>query len=152
MYNSYVNNTGGRASTKGAAADTTIFSVIHAAHALEDKLEEALERAELSMPKFSVLNELVSAGEALSLGELASRLSCVRSNMTQLVDRLEADGLVRRVACPTDRRSVKAEITEAGRVRQADGTKEVTRLQDEVAASVPVEDRATLVRLLAHLK
>jgi DNA-binding MarR family transcriptional regulator len=72
--------------------------------------------------------------------------------MTQLVDRLEADGLVKRVACPTDRRSVKAEITEAGRARQADGSKEVTRLQEEVAASVPVEDRATLVRLLAHLK
>lgn len=152
MYNSYVNNTEGRSGANGAVADTTIFSVIEAAHALEEKLEEALEKAELSMPKFSVLNELVSAGEALSLGELASRLSCVRSNMTQLVDRLEADGLVRRVACPTDRRSVKAEITEAGRDRQADGSKEVTRLQEEVAASVPVEDRATLVRLLRHLK
>ena len=152
MYHSYVNNTDGRNPAKLPAADTTIFSVIHAAHALEEKLEDALEKAELSMPKFSVLNELVSAGEALSLGELASRLSCVRSNMTQLVDRLEADGLVKRVACPTDRRSVKAEITEAGRARQSDGSKEVTRLQEEVAASVPVEDRATLVRLLAHLK
>jgi DNA-binding MarR family transcriptional regulator len=152
MYNSYVNNTDGQDPAKSPAADTTIFSVIHAAHALEEKLEDALEKAELSMPKFSVLNELVSAGEALSLSELASRLSCVRSNMTQLVDRLEADGLVRRVACPTDRRSVKAEITDAGRARQADGRREVTRLQDEVAAGVPVEDRATLVRLLAHLK
>lgn len=133
-------------------ADTTIFSVIHAAHALENKLDEALERAQLSMPKYSVLNELVSSGEALSLGELASRLSCVRSNMTQLVDRLEADGLVRRVACPTDRRSVKAEITEAGRARQVEGSKEVARLQGEVAASVPVEDRATLVRLLTQIK
>jgi DNA-binding MarR family transcriptional regulator len=152
MYNSCVNNADGRAGANGAVADPTIFSVIHAAHALEEKLEEALEKADLSMPKYSVLNELVSAGQALSLGELANRLSCVRSNMTQLVDRLEADGLVRRVACPTDRRSVKAEITEAGRTRQAEGNKEVTRLQDEVAASVPVEDRATLVRLLAHLK
>jgi DNA-binding MarR family transcriptional regulator len=119
---------------------------------LEEKLEDALGKAELSMPKYSVLNELVSAGEALSLGELASRLSCVRSNMTQLVDRLEADGLVRRVACPTDRRSVKAEITEAGRTRQEEGNKEVTRLQEEVVSSVPVEDRATLVRLLGKLK
>jgi|SRR5689334_4778247 len=152
MYNSCVNDTDGRPGANGEVADTTIFSVIHAAHVLEEKLEDALDKAQLSMPKYSVLNELVSAGEALSLGELANRLSCVRSNMTQLVDRLEADGLVRRVACPTDRRSVKAEITEAGRVRQADGSKEVTRLQDEVAASVPVEDRATLVRLLAHLK
>jgi len=147
-----MNDTDGRPGANGAVADATIFSVIHAAHALEEKLEEALGKAELSMPKYSVLNELVSAGEALSLGELASRLSCVRSNMTQLVDRLEADGLVRRVACPTDRRSVKAEITEAGRVRQEEGNKEVTRLQEDVVSSVPVEDRATLVRLLGHLK
>ena len=152
MYNSYVNNMDGRSGTGSAVADTTIFSVIHAAHALEEKLESALEKAQLSMPKYSVLNELVASGEALSLGELASRLSCVRSNMTQLVDRLEADGLVRRVACPTDRRSVKAEITEAGRIRQADGSKEVTRLQQEVVAGVPAADRATLVRLLGSLK
>ena len=147
-----MNNTGGRTGANSGVADATIFSVIHAAHALEEKLEDALGKAELSMPKYSVLNELVSAGEALSLGELASRLSCVRSNMTQLVDRLEADGLVRRVACPTDRRSVKAEITEAGRTRQEEGNKEVTRLQQEVVSGVPVEDRATLVRLLGNLK
>jgi len=152
MYNSSMNDTDGRPSGGNGVADTTIFSVIHAAHALEERLEDALEKAQLSMPKFSVLNELVSAGEALSLGELASRLSCVRSNMTQLVDRLEADGLVRRVACPTDRRSVKAEITDAGRVRQADGSKEVTRLQEEVVASVPVEERVLLVKLLGNLK
>jgi len=152
MYNSCVNDTDGRSGANAVAADQTIFSVIHAAHALEDKLEEALAKAQLSMPKYSVLNELVSAGEALSLGELANRLSCVRSNMTQLVDRLETDGLVRRVACPTDRRSVKAEITDAGRDRQAEGSKEVTKLQEEVASGVPVEDRATLVRLLEHLK
>ena len=109
MYNSYVNNTDGQDPAKSPAADTTIFSVIHAAHALEEKLEDALEKAELSMPKFSVLNELVSAGEALSLSELASRLSCVRSNMTQLVDRLEADGLVRRTA-------TGMEVTDVGRL------------------------------------
>ena len=151
MYNSHVNNNGERSGTNGAVADATIFSVISAAHALEDKLEQALSNAQLSMPKYSVLNELVLAGEALSLSELASRLSCVRSNMTQLVDRLEADGLVRRVACPTDRRSVKAEITEAGRTRQAEGNKEVAKLQHEVAEAVPVQDRATLARLLASL-
>jgi len=152
MYYSSMNETGGRAAGGTTIADTTIFSVIHAAHVLEDKLEDALAKAHLSMPKFSVLKELAAADEPLSLGELANRLSCVRSNMTQLVDRLEADGLVRRVDSPTDRRSVKAEITETGRKRQADGSKEVGRLQEEVAAMVPIADRATLVRLLESLK
>ena len=36
---------------------------------------------------------------------LAERLTCAKSNVTQLVDRLEADGLVRRKLDPSDRRS-----------------------------------------------
>jgi len=38
----------------------------------------------------------------------------VRSNITQLMDRLEKDGLVRRRADRDDRRSVLAELTPAG--------------------------------------
>src|SRR4051794_38292484 len=100
MYYSAMNNSGD--SAIGLTADTTIFSLLEAAHALEARVEAALDKAELSSPKFSVLNALVSAGEPLSLSELASRLSCVRSNMTQLVDRLESEGLVRRVSDAAD--------------------------------------------------
>ena len=95
-----------------SSPERTISSLLRAAHALENKLESSLSRVGLSMPKYSVLSELVTAREALSLSELASRLSCVRSNMTQLVDRLEADGLVTRVNDPGDRRSVRAALTD----------------------------------------
>src|SRR5215831_15229814 len=73
-------------------------AILQTAHALEARLETALGEAGLSGAKFSVLSELVRSGEPLALSELASRLACVRSNMTQLVDRLEADGLVRGVS------------------------------------------------------
>ena len=88
----------------------------------------------------------------MSLGELASRLSCVRSNMTQLVDRLEAEGLARRVDDPEDRRGVKAEITALGRQRQAAGADEVAKLDAEFAANSAIEDRAAFERLLLTLK
>jgi DNA-binding MarR family transcriptional regulator len=133
------------------APDTTIFALLHAAHALEARLDAALERAGLSSPKFSVLTELVAANAPLALSELASRLSCVRSNMTQLVDRLEADGLVQRVDCPNDRRSVKAAITDVGRAKQIDGAREVARLHAELAAVVSETDRSALERMLTTL-
>ena len=38
------------------------LALLEAAHALEDRVSEALGRAGLSMPKFAVLNELVTAG------------------------------------------------------------------------------------------
>src|SRR5215470_2252538 len=127
-------------------------SILQTAHALEARLEAALGEAGLSGAKFSVLSELVRSGEALPLGELASRLACVRSNMTQLVDRLESDGLVRRVACPTDRRSIKAEITEEGIKRQADGARRVEELDRGVAALVSDKDAAALQRMMVALK
>jgi DNA-binding MarR family transcriptional regulator len=103
------------------------------------------------MAKFSVLSELVAAGEPLALGELAERLSCVRSNMTQLVDRLEADGYVRRVSCPTDRRSVKAEISDVGRERQGVAAEEVAKVNGEIAGLLHPEDHAALERVARAL-
>ena len=144
-----MNDTGDAADS---SPDTAIVSVLHAAHALEAKLENALSKAGLSSPKYSVLAALVDEGGPVSLSELASRLSCVRSNMTQLVDRLEADGLVRRVSDPGDRRSVKAAITEAGQARHDAGAKEMARLHEEFAASVDASDRRSLIRLLAALQ
>jgi DNA-binding MarR family transcriptional regulator len=152
MYHSLMNNTNGDVATAVEAQGTSIWAVLHAAHALEDKVEGALNKAGLSTPKYSVLNALVETGEALSLSELAARLSCVRSNMTQLVDRLEADGLVKRVSDPHDRRAVKAAITEEGRTRFDAGAIEVNKLHADFAASVNESDRAALVRLLSAIK
>jgi DNA-binding MarR family transcriptional regulator len=134
------------------APGAAIFSLLSAARALEDKVEAALGNAGLSSPKYAVLNALVASPEPLSLSELANRLSCVRSNITQLVDRLEADGLVRRVDCPSDRRSVKAEITYRGRERQKAAAAEMERLQDRFAANVNGDDRAALARLLTAIE
>ncbi|HEY9229512.1 MAG TPA: MarR family transcriptional regulator [Gemmatimonadaceae bacterium] len=104
------------------------------------------------MPKFAVLTQLVASDGPISLSELAGRLSCVKSNVTQLIDRLEAEGLVQRVDDPSDRRSVRASITAEGTARQAAGAAEVERLHVEFAASVGIEDRQALERLLTALK
>ncbi len=74
-----------------------MFSLIHTGHAVEQRLEQALAQVGLSLAKFGALTHLVEAGEPISLSECATKMTCVRSNITQLVDRLEADGLVRRV-------------------------------------------------------
>jgi DNA-binding MarR family transcriptional regulator len=132
-------------------AEQVMFSLLGAAHALEDRLELALGGVGLSMSKLGVLTQLVETGEPLALSELAARLSCVRSNMTQLVDRLEADGLVRRVDDATDRRSVRAVVTKLGEERQAFGARELARVREEFSAALPPPDRAALAKALAAL-
>jgi MarR family 2-MHQ and catechol resistance regulon transcriptional repressor len=78
-------------------------------------VESRLDRLNLSLPKLAALAALNEAGGSLQLGQLAERLSCVKSNITQLVDRLEADGFVSRAHDLHDRRSRLAVLTSTGR-------------------------------------
>ncbi|MFI5209521.1 MAG: MarR family winged helix-turn-helix transcriptional regulator [Gemmatimonadales bacterium] len=128
-----------------------MFGLIKAGRALEDQLEKGLGAVGLSMPKFTVLSELARSTEPLTLSELAARLACVRSNMTQLVDRLEAEGLVRRTDDPADRRTVRAALTPLGLERSAAGAVEVARIQREFAASIPAGELSALGRALGSL-
>lgn len=129
-----------------------MFSLLGTARTLEDRIERALALVELSPPKLSVLTQLVEAGTPLTLSDLASRMSCVRSNMTQLMDRLEADGLVQRVDDPSDRRSVRAAVTPLGEQRQATGAREMNRINAEFTKSIPAADLDQLARVLAGMK
>jgi DNA-binding MarR family transcriptional regulator len=144
-----MNQADGIAATPTGANFT--MSILHAAHAIEDRIEKALDQVGLSMAKHSALTKLQEAGEPLTLSDLAARLSCVRSNITQLVDRLEADGLVRRVADPDDRRSVRAELTDIGVEKQAAGASEVARIHDEIAERLGMADLAGLESALGTL-
>jgi DNA-binding MarR family transcriptional regulator len=128
-----------------------LFSLLKAAQAVETRVEIALGEVGLSLAKLGVLNHLVQAGEPLPLGQIAGRIACVKSNVTQLVDRLEADGLVSRVSDPNDRRSIRAAITEEGR-RKYEAGAEVLRSQEALLIEeiAPV-DRAEVVKLLANL-
>ena len=134
----------------GAQAPS-VYSLIHAAGQVEARLEAALEPLGLSLAKYGVLERLHGAGDSLALTDLAARLACVRSNVTQLVDRLEADGLVRRVADPADRRSTRAELTRLGHTRQAAGAAALEKIQRDVASKVPEADRPALNRALHAL-
>ena len=129
-----------------------MYSLVRAAHALESRLEDALEQVGLSLPKFGALSHLVKEGEPLSLSECANKMTCVRSNITQLVDRLEADGLVRRVEDPEDRRGVKAVATPLGKERYAAGARQVEKVQAEFTESISGVDRKALERVLSAFK
>jgi DNA-binding MarR family transcriptional regulator len=128
-----------------------IFMIFRAAQRIESRIEASLSEVGLSLPKLGVLDHLVQAGEALPLGQLAGRLCCVKSNMTQLVDRLEADGLVARVADPGDRRSVRASLTDEGRRRHALGAQILAGQEQELFREFSAEERAHLTGFLRQL-
>ena len=128
--------------------DAIAVALIHAAGRVEARLEEALAGVGLSCAKYGALSVLVTQDRPMSLSELAEKLTCVRSNVTQLVDRLEADGLVKRIDDPTDRRVVRAEVTALGRRRHAAGARVVDGVLQEVAKELSAVDPQVLRRAL----
>jgi DNA-binding MarR family transcriptional regulator len=87
------------------------------AHALlVDRIDHDLVAArQLPLSWYDVLIELYEAPERrLRMHEVAERVVLSRSGLTRLVDRLEAEGFLRRDRSGTDRRGAYAVITEEG--------------------------------------
>ncbi len=124
----------GRATRKldVALAAQLRLSVLRLARRLR-QLDVAAEGVTLS--QLSALYVLVAQGP-LTLGDLAGAEKVQPPTMTRLVSRMEEDGLVRRLAHPTD-----------GRVVVVDPTPEGTRLVEESRRRRTAE----LVRRLATL-
>ena len=133
------------------ATETLVFSFLSAADAVEARLEAALDPTGLSLAKLAVLQFLAEAKEALPLSDLAARQHCVRSNITQLVDRLEKDGLVRRRAAADDRRSVLAELTPAGQQAHAKGVRALAEAQRAIVRALKAGEATSLQNALSAL-
>ena len=125
--------------------------LLKAAGAVESQLEAVLSQTGLSLSKFGVLHHLIQAGEALPLSRLAERLSCVKSNVTQVVDRLEVEGLVTRVDDPQDRRSVLATVTDEGRRLYEAGNGALAEAEKHLLEGLTESDRKQLGELLKQV-
>jgi DNA-binding MarR family transcriptional regulator len=106
----------------------------------------ARTRADLSPAQCHVLH-LLEPGRRVPMGRLAQTLSCDASNVTGLIDRLEARGYIRRQPSADDRRVKELELTPAGCRRRAELVKHLQSAMVPLARLSPAEQR-TLVRLL----
>ncbi|SDH13168.1 MarR family winged helix-turn-helix transcriptional regulator [Nonomuraea jiangxiensis] len=84
-------------------------------HAVERMRAHGSEGRGVSAGALDLLLRLSTGDQGISIGDLARAAGVSSRNVTGLVDTLERDGLVRRVPDSSDRRSVLAEITPAGR-------------------------------------
>ena len=130
------------------AAPLDLISLLHTAHTAQAEVESKLSALGLSLPKLLALKTLYEAGESLPLGQMAERLSCVKSNITQLVDRLEADGFVARKADPGDRRTRLAVLTAAGRRACKEGTRIQHETERHLLATLTRDEARQLAVLL----
>ncbi|MDP3264710.1 MAG: MarR family transcriptional regulator [Tabrizicola sp.] len=67
-----------------------------------------------TLPRFDVMAALWRRREGVTMSELSRMLLVSNGNATTVVDRLEADGFVRRTPSETDRRTVFVALTPEG--------------------------------------
>lgn len=81
----------------------------------ESELREFLRvKHGTTLPRFDVMAALYRRRDGVTMSELSRMLLVSNGNATAVVDRLEADGLVRRTPSDTDRRTVFAALTPDG--------------------------------------
>ena len=82
----------------------------------EAQLRDYLRREHgTTLPRFDVMAALRRRGEPVTMGELSRMLLVSNGNATDVVGRLEAEGLAVRIPCVEDRRTVRAALTDQGR-------------------------------------
>ena len=93
-----------------------VTSVMRVQQVFLARIEAILRPFGLTFARYEVLRLLAFTRRGvMPVGKIGERLQVHPASVTNAVQRLEGDGLVRRVANPNDGRSVLAEITESGR-------------------------------------
>jgi DNA-binding MarR family transcriptional regulator len=83
---------------------------------IEQEIRSRLrQRFATSLPRFDYLAQLQRHPEGLRMNVLSRYLMVTGGNVTGLTDQLVADGLVTRLADPSDRRSSIVKLTASGR-------------------------------------
>jgi len=138
-----------REAARDVDASRAVVALARADDVVSRSMDQALGPIGMTGPKFNVLMELAaSPAGALPLSEVARRLLRSAPNVTTLIDRLEADGWVRRVRAPGDRRVVTAAITDAGWDALRRATPAVFAAEKRLLSCLPKSRRQDLARLL----
>ncbi|HEU0013140.1 MAG TPA: MarR family transcriptional regulator [Longimicrobium sp.] len=137
----------------GSAEAEAFLNLQRTAHALAAGLAALLKAHHLTRPQYNVLRILRGAGEqGLPAGEVVERMITRDPDVTRLIDRLEARGLVERRRCGEDRRVVWTRITPAGLEAVGALDAPVDALHRRQLGHLGPERLAELIRLLEEAR
>ena len=134
------------------AAMAAATSIVRAHQLVLAAIDGALRPLGLTFARYEALVLLsFSSRGSLPLGKMGERLMIHPTSVTNIVDRLEAQGFIRRVPHPTDRRTTLAEITDQGRKVVEEATKAVTEVSFAMDG-LSEREIEQLIRLLRKLR
>ncbi len=105
----------------------------------------------LTPTQMHFLRRLAEDAVPLPISALADSGFSNRSNASQMVDRLESDGLVKRIRHPRDRRSVLVQLTPRGAERFHEGYARLQRLALALFAPLDRDEREQAIQVLRRV-
>ncbi len=136
------------------ARNEAALNIVLTGELLSKEADRILKPFKMTQAQFNVLMLLRFQSEKGEVNQtrLGRMLLVNRSNVTGLVDRMERDGLVERVAEPGDRRVKKVKISEAGRKACEKAAKTYFARIEEIIGPLGANGVKELCRQLDHIR
>jgi len=134
----------------GLLPDLIGFNLRCAQVAMFQDFKHTVGAAEISPPQFGTL-VLIEANPGISQSAIAAALRFDRSTLVQIIDRLEARGLVVREVSARDRRSHALRLTAAGVRQLAELKRQIEAHEERITGQLDARDKQTLVALLRRI-
>jgi DNA-binding MarR family transcriptional regulator len=135
--------------TDAAPAMSVVTSIMRVQQLLMARVDAVLRPHGLTFARYEVLMLLTfSSRGSMPLGKIGERLQVHPASVTNAIDRLEAQRLVRRVPHPTDRRTTLAALTPKGRAAAERATVDM----NELFTSLELPDADGLFGLLREMR
>lgn len=118
--------------------------------AINEQVNKFIAGNGLNPTEFAVLELLYHKGEQ-PLQQIGGKILLASGSITYVVDKLEQKGLLKRVACPNDRRVTYAKISEEGRKFIEGIFPEHEQRINDIMSVLSVEEKNTAIELLKKL-
>jgi len=134
-------------------ASKTIIEIKRTHEMLEEVFDSYFHEYGISDSKFNVLVILYKNPEkSMMLSEIGERMLVTKANITGLIDRLERQGLVRRIRDDMDRRKIRAVMTEKGRNFTAEIIERYKEWTAKIMATLDDREKNQLIGIMTKLQ
>ncbi|MCM3726150.1 MarR family transcriptional regulator [Neobacillus cucumis] len=125
-----------------------LFIVLSRAYkAINEHVNKAIQANGLNPTEFAVLELLYHKGDQ-PMQQIGGKILLASGSITYVVDKLEQKELLRRIACPNDRRVTYAQITEQGKAFIEEIFPEHAKQIDTLMSRLSESEKTTAIELL----
>jgi MarR family transcriptional regulator, 2-MHQ and catechol-resistance regulon repressor len=128
-----------------------LFIVLSRAYkAINEHVNKIIQANGLNPTEFAVLELLYHKGDQ-PMQQIGGKILLASGSITYVVDKLEQKGMLKRIACPKDRRVTYAQITEEGKQFIQDVFPEHAQQIDKLMSSLTESEKLEAIDLLKKL-